>query len=77
LVLGLSVLTALSLAVSPYRPLLETRAGAAGPSQDVDGGERVRAPELEGGVDWLNSAGPIRLQDLRGKIVVLDFWTLC
>lgn len=35
------------------------------------------APELEGGVAWLNTAGPIHLKDLRGKIVLLDFWTLC
>ncbi|MCS6849866.1 MAG: thioredoxin-like domain-containing protein [Gemmataceae bacterium] len=40
-------------------------------------GARVKAPELDGGVAWLNCAGPIRLRDLRGKIVVLDFWTLC
>src|SRR6266852_959753 len=38
---------------------------------------RVSAPELDGAVAWLNSAGPIRLRDLRGKIVLLDFWTLC
>src|SRR5690349_19838477 len=38
--------------------------------------DRPRAPELEGGTGWLNTAGPIRLKDLRGKIVVLDFWTL-
>jgi thiol-disulfide isomerase/thioredoxin len=35
------------------------------------------APELEGGVGWLNTAGPIRMNDLRGKVVVLDFWTFC
>src|SRR5713226_7019358 len=38
---------------------------------------RVLAPELDGGAGWLNSAGPITLRDLRGKIVLLDFWTLC
>ncbi len=32
---------------------------------------------LEGGVDWINTSGPIHLQDLRGKIVLLDFWTYC
>lgn len=31
---------------------------------------------LEGGTAWINSA-PIHLEDLRGKIVVLDFWTYC
>ena len=32
---------------------------------------------LEGGVGWLNTAGPIHLEELRGKIVLLDFWTYC
>lgn len=31
---------------------------------------------LSGGVAWVNS-GPISLAELRGKIVLLDFWTFC
>lgn len=36
----------------------------------------VRAPEFMPGLDWLNSE-PIRIGDLRGKLVILDFWTYC
>lgn len=39
--------------------------------------KRVPAVELEGGVEWLNTSGPISLKDLRGKVVLLDFWTYC
>lgn len=37
--------------------------------------ERVRAPELEGGRGWLNTDAPLSLAALRGKVVLLDFWT--
>jgi len=37
----------------------------------------VKAPPLTGGVEWLNTAGPLELRDLRGKFVLLDFWTYC
>jgi DNA-binding beta-propeller fold protein YncE len=46
--------------------------------ENATAAQRTRkAPELEGGVAWLNTAGPIRLKDLKGKIVLIDFWTLC
>ncbi len=35
------------------------------------------ADALEGGVEWLNTAGPITIESLRGKVVLLDFWTYC
>jgi thiol-disulfide isomerase/thioredoxin/DNA-binding beta-propeller fold protein YncE len=38
---------------------------------------RVRAPELRGRA-WLNTGGKtLTLADLRGKIILLDFWTFC
>ncbi|MGH9901669.1 MAG: thioredoxin-like domain-containing protein, partial [Pyrinomonadaceae bacterium] len=36
---------------------------------------RVRAPELAGGRGWLNTDRPLSLAALRGKVVLLDFWT--
>src|SRR5919108_6205748 len=36
---------------------------------------RVRAPELEGGRGWLNTDRPLSIAGLRGKVVLLDFWT--
>ena len=35
------------------------------------------APDFPPGLDWLNTDRPISLEDLRGKIVILDFWTYC
>ena len=37
----------------------------------------VNAPEFPPGLDWLNVDQPLRMADLRGKIVLLDFWTYC
>ncbi len=39
--------------------------------------DRVRAPDFDGGIEWLNCSGPIRIKDLRGKVVLLDFWAFC
>ncbi|MCA9149527.1 MAG: redoxin domain-containing protein [Planctomycetales bacterium] len=47
------------------------------PPPDIQSIAPISAPSLDGGVEWLNVAGPLSLPDLRGKIVVLDFWTYC
>jgi thiol-disulfide isomerase/thioredoxin len=77
------------LAQAPGRdaePAAEKR--KRGPQSDAEGeadepddkfpyNNRIPAPELAGGVDWINTGGPLHLADLKGKFVLLDFWTYC
>ena len=37
--------------------------------------ERIHAPELSGAREWFNVPQPLSLAALRGKVVLLDFWT--
>ena len=38
----------------------------------------IHSPELDGGLGWFNVARPLTLRnELKGKIVLLDFWTYC
>jgi hypothetical protein len=36
---------------------------------------RVRAPEFPAGLTWLNVDRPLTMGALRGRVVLLDFWT--
>lgn len=45
-------------------------AAAMRPALPVEG----TAPSLDGAVEWLNSP-PLTREDLRGKVVLIDFWT--
>ncbi len=37
----------------------------------------VNAPDFPANVEWINTDRPLSMADLRGKLVVLDFWTYC
>jgi len=38
---------------------------------------RIPAASLTGGVEWVNVEQPITLESVRGRFVLLDFWTYC
>ncbi len=58
----------------PAQSLAE--AVASDPSFQLVSYRQGERPSFDGGVGWINS-GPIRMSDLRGKIVLIDFWTFC
>ena len=39
--------------------------------------KRQPAPDFKEGLRWFNTDEPLSLESLRGKFVVLDFWTYC
>jgi DNA-binding beta-propeller fold protein YncE len=71
LALAFSLAVAVLLnAQSPEKLLLKGSSLMSIPQQG-----RVRAPELTGGRGWLNTDKPLSLAALKGKVVLLDFWT--
>lgn len=37
----------------------------------------IHAPEFPQGLEWMNTSQPLTIAGLRGKIVLLEFWTYC
>lgn len=74
--LGLAGLAAGVFALT-YKASTDATPVEAAPKAPDDAADANVAPDFDGGVAWLNTAGPIKIKDLRGKVVLLDFWTLC
>ena len=47
-----------------------------GPRNPIKPGT-VSAPDFPAGLSWLNTDVPLSIRQLRGKVVLLDFWTYC
>ncbi len=35
----------------------------------------IHAPEFPQGLEWINTPRPLTIEGLRGKVVLLEFWT--
>jgi DNA-binding beta-propeller fold protein YncE len=53
----------------------ETPEGEVPLDSQYAGRPDLPAPEFPEGVDWINVPAPLTMQALRGKVVILDFWT--
>ncbi|MCC2667666.1 MAG: Thiol-disulfide isomerase and thioredoxin [Armatimonadetes bacterium] len=51
----------------------EAPAAQEAPAAGATGRVKVEAPDFPGGLKWLNSP-PLKLEALRGKVVLVDFW---
>jgi len=58
------------------REVTDTGTKATTPSDRKSWAGKDAAPEFRNGLTWFNVQRPLTLADLRGKIVLLDFWTL-
>lgn len=38
---------------------------------------KTNAPDFPPSLEWVNTDRPLTIPELRGKIVILDFWTYC
>ncbi len=75
--LGMSVVTVLLGALGAYVLMTYTGAPASMTLHAAQAKQRFAAAEFPPKHDWLNTEKPLALADLKGRIVLLDFWTLC
>jgi thiol-disulfide isomerase/thioredoxin len=67
----------LTFAAAADEPAQTPVADADAPENPFPKAVPVPADILDGGAEWLNTAKPLSIPELRGKIILLDFWTYC
>ncbi len=73
---ALVLMTSLFAGVSVYCQTPQGQNMKPPPRNELFEGE-YNAPEFPSGMEWLNTERPLSMKELRGKIVLLDFWTYC
>jgi DNA-binding beta-propeller fold protein YncE len=68
----LGILLATAVASIPLAP-----SRAATSADSTDKAAATPAPDFTGADAWLNTEKPITIAQLKGQVVVLDFWTYC
>ncbi|MCC6386206.1 MAG: redoxin domain-containing protein [Dehalococcoidia bacterium] len=58
------------------RDVTDPGANATTPAERKSWAGKEPAPEFRNGLTWFNVERPLTFSDLRGKVVLLDFWTL-
>ncbi len=62
-----------SWVLGPFLLGLGTQPGVAAIAFEGTGA----APEFPADIEWLNTDKPLSIASLKGKVVLLDFWTYC
>lgn len=70
-----ATIAAVALAAGAFSLALAARVHAAASGAASPPAGAAAAPEIPPGLDWLNTATPLTMASLRGKVVLLDFWT--
>src|SRR5947207_4808228 len=72
-----TVVTLLIVATLGCKPTSPASSALAPPVRIGQEKEGPEAPEFPGVLQWFNIDRPLTLKELRGKVVLLDFWTYC